>query len=174
MWDVAGMRLRVLAAAIVVVVACLGTVGASPALASGGWSAVTVDPSGEFRSVSCPSASFCAALEWPKKALTYNGRSWSAPVTTKLAAVGLSCPSAAFCVAVGEAPAEAVTYNGRSWSAPISMGAGELALHAVSCPSVSFCVAVGYEQKLTFNEDKIEGVALTYNGRSWSAPVSVN
>ena len=73
---------------------------------SPGWSAPSaVDPVFFPQSVSCPSASFCAAAgdEGPSNDVglvkTYNGASWSPP--TKIAGVGflrsISCPSASFC-----------------------------------------------------------------------------
>jgi hypothetical protein len=118
--------------------------------------------------VSCPSASFCVAVDINGHALTYNGSSWSAPVS--IDAVGLfsvSCPSSSFCAAVNVINGDAVTYNGSSWSAPVSIdSSGEP--DGVSCASPSFCVAVD------INGLAHNGRALTYNGSSWSAPVSID
>ena len=53
----------------------------SPAAAStAGWSQGTlIDASGSLTSVSCPTASFCAAVDYDGDVLTYNGSSWSSP-----------------------------------------------------------------------------------------------
>jgi hypothetical protein len=90
-------------------------------------------------SVSCPSATFCAAVDYDGDALTYNGTSWSAPTHIGGDEDGVSCPSATFCAAVG--PEYALTYNGTSWSAPTHIGGG---LESVSCPSTTLCAAVGW------------------------------
>jgi hypothetical protein len=169
------MGLRVLFAALVVAGACLGP---STALASGVWSAPTdIGDSSLFpNSVSCSSATFCAAVAGTFSsftgygyALTYNGTSWTAP--TNIGSSGgdlrsVSCPSATFCVAVGSGGAVggAVTYNGTSWTASINLGGGAY-LQSVSCASATFCAAVGGNGQ--------SGYALTYNGTSWSAPTNI-
>jgi hypothetical protein len=119
-------------------------------------------------SVSCPSTSFCATVDGWGKALTYDGTSWSAPVSidgeTWLTSV--SCTSSSFCAAVDQR-GNALTYNGSSWSAPNDIdGTGDVipdGFTSVSCPASSFCAAV--DQR---------GNALTYNGSSWSAPASID
>jgi hypothetical protein len=115
------------------------------------WSAPTnIDGTNPLVAVSCPSASFCSAVDNNGSALTYNGSSWSAPsdidFTTYLTSV--SCASASFCAAV-DYYGSALSYNGSFWSAPIRI---VLAFASVSCPSASFCAAVDYN-----------GNALTYS-----------
>ena len=146
-------------------------VGPSTALASSGWSAPTLvdGPAFSATGVSCPSASFCAAVASNGRAMTFNGSSWSAPAnidTYPLASV--SCASASFCVAVDgytdrlqNHSGRAFTFNGSSWSAPVSIDATS-SLESVSCPSASFCVAVDSG-----------GNALTFHGGSWSAPAHI-
>jgi hypothetical protein len=75
------------------------------------WSApVKIDSSAGLSSVSCPSASFCAAVDFRGNALTYNGSSWSAPVHIAGSSLrSVSCPSASFCAAVDDS-GEAFTY----------------------------------------------------------------
>ena len=70
-------------------------------------------------SVSCPSASFCVAVDNAGNALTYNGSSWSSPsnIDGSSSINSVSCPSASFCIAVDNA-GNALTYNGSSWSSP--------------------------------------------------------
>jgi hypothetical protein len=106
--------------------------------------------------VSCPSANFCVAVDGGGNALTYNGKTWSAPKLISKSGYldAVSCPSASFCVAVSP-NGYAVTYNGKDWSAPKLIDSLVIP-ESVSCPSVSFCVAVG------------SGYAVTYNGKSWS------
>jgi hypothetical protein len=65
-----------------------------------------VDGSHTLNSVSCASRSFCVAVDQQGDALTFNGRSWSAPA--RIAGpngelVSVSCAARAFCVAVGDA-----------------------------------------------------------------------
>jgi hypothetical protein len=50
------------------------------ASAGGTWSAPSdIDGIGVLNLVSCPSATFCAAIDNAGNALTYNGSSWTAP-----------------------------------------------------------------------------------------------
>jgi hypothetical protein len=133
---------------------------ASPAAASpAGWSSGTlIDPiAEELTSVSCPTASFCIAVDYSGNAFTYNGNSWSShSIGTGDKLLSVSCPTASFCAAV-DFSGDAFTYNGSSWSSQ-SIDAGNI-LESVSCPTASFCAAVDYD-----------GNVFTYNGSSWSSP----
>ncbi|MCL4448303.1 MAG: IPT/TIG domain-containing protein [Actinobacteria bacterium] len=140
----------------------LGAAPASAASSGTSWSApttidTTISPSNSLNSVSCPSATFCVAVDGNGNALTYNGTSWSSPTnidgTNQLHSV--SCVSASFCMAVGGG--NVLTYNGTSWSAPTNID-GTNWLYSVSCVSTSFCMAVDSN-----------GNALTYNGTSWTS-----
>jgi hypothetical protein len=122
------------------------------------WSAPSdIDGGTGLWSVSCPSVTFCMAVDGDGNALTYNGSSWSAPsdIYGDYAIESVSCPSASFCAAAG-VEGDALTYNGSSWSAPTEID-GSNQLFSVSCPSASFCTMVG-----TY------GLATTYNGFAWS------
>ena len=71
------------------------------------WSVpVNIDGSAQFMSVSCQSATFCAAVDAVGKAFTYNGIAWSVPTSleTPIATplTGVSCPTATFCMAVDQ------------------------------------------------------------------------
>ena len=138
-------------------------VGPSTALASSGWSApAPVDPAFHATSVSCPSASFCAAVDQAGDVAMYNGSTWSTPANidaNKLNSV--SCPSTSFCVAVSNS-GDAIKYNGSTWGTPASIDGFNL-INSVSCVSSSFCVAVDFH-----------GNALTYNGTSWSSAASID
>jgi hypothetical protein len=114
-------------AAWVGIVGLLMLVGPSPALASNGWSApVSVDPVSFGSSVSCASATFCAAVDYEGNALTFDGTSWSAATSIDaLPLASVSCPSSSFCVAV-DYSGNVVTFDGTSWSAPVSIDSGGL------------------------------------------------
>jgi hypothetical protein len=112
---------------------------------------------GFLSSVSCPSASFCMAVDGSGNALSYNGSAWSTPVsingTNSLNSV--SCPSASFCMAV-DGSGNALSYNGSAWSTPVSIN-GTNSLNSVSCPSASFCMAGDY-----YGNYIVYGVSPTY------------
>ncbi|MDA8067055.1 MAG: DUF4232 domain-containing protein [Actinomycetota bacterium] len=152
----------ILHAAAVVGAVAIGLLAPSAALAASSWSGPAGIDANALNSVSCPSASFCAAVDGAGGALTYNGSTWSTPAavdTTSLVAV--SCPSASFCAAVDGAGG-ALTYNGSTWSTPVHIDTQTNTLTSVSCPSASFCVAV----------DDL-GEAFTYNGSTWSTTAAV-
>ena len=129
------------------------------------WSATaTVDPLDpreySMRSVSCPTSTFCAAVDDDGNALTYDGTTWTTP--TRVDAHGgllsVSCPTPTFCAAVSF-DGHAVTYNGSTWSAPATIDTVTNSLDSVSCPTTTFCVAV----------DDYDNT-VTYNGTTWTAP----
>ena len=143
----------------------------SPAGAStAGWSPGTsIDAgAGGLTSVSCPSASFCVAVDGSGNVLTYNGSSWSVPKSIDAGGGGLtsvSCPSASFCAAVDN-DGNVLTYNGTSWSSQSIDSGGDLL--SVSCPAANFCVTVDSKSE-ALSQD---GNVFTYNGTSWSADPS--
>jgi chitinase len=121
---------------------------------------------GNLRSVSCPTAAFCLAVdESGNNALTWNGTAWSEPVPIDPGGAGVqlsavSCADPEFCVAVDSLGRE-LTWTGAGWTPPQPLD--NTALTAVSCPAESYCVAVDGD-----------GNALTWNGASWSGPVRVD
>jgi len=120
----------------------------------------------DITSVSCPSKTFCAAVDDLGQALTFNGTRWSAPVAVGTGGsplTSVSCPSARFCVAVAEV-VDVSYYNGRTWSAPQPPGDFFELLGSVSCTSSTFCVAL----------DDASGSAIRYNGTNWSASVIID
>ncbi len=117
-------------------------------------------------SVSCPSATFCTAVSYDGRAVSYDGSTWSAAtnIDSRSGSNGLqsiSCPSAKFCAAV-DGQGNAVTYNGSKWSKPVNADPGGYLL-SVSCPSANFCAAVDPS-----------GNIVTYNGTKWTKPVSAD
>ena len=131
-------------------------------VSSSPWSTGTLaeTPQADPTSVSCPTASFCAAIDRFGNEMTYNGVSWNAPSLVDPDAGGIgspmiSCVSAAFC-AVVDTFGNALIFNGKAWSAPDFIDT-DYALDSVSCASVSFCIAVD-----------LYGSAFEYDGGTWT------
>lgn len=152
-----------------------GPTASKPASEPPGWtSAGWVDPlrSGTIEAISCPSATFCVAVDDGGIATTFNGSSWSWPqmidpsgaADAQLAGPlsDVSCASTTFCVAVGDSAGRAVMFNGSRWTltAPLD---SKSALALVSCPTATFCMAAD-----------TDGYVLRYDGASWSAPSQLN
>jgi hypothetical protein len=93
-------------------------------------------------------------------ALTFNGSSWSSPVTADPNGLTMgeggiswpvvSCPAIDFCAAVDGASGNVVTFDGSSWTAPVNIdskaansdrGPVLIFLMSVSCISAMLCVA---------------------------------
>ena len=141
---------------------------ATVASASPGWSAPSlVDNSRPVGliSVSCPTASFCMALNFDGDSLIYNGTSWSAgpAVDAGDALSSVSCVSSTFCAAL-DFNGRGFIYKGHSWSAPTTLNAGA-AMPSVSCATTTFCVAVD-------GDTGADGYI--YNGSSWSSGVLID
>ena len=145
---------------------------------NGAWSSPTdVAGLGYHPELSCAAASpsFCVAISTTvsgatetQYALIHSGSSWGAPIELPADQEirSVSCASASFCVAVGanrtERYGDALIYNGSSWSPTEKLDAQTL--QAVSCVSSSFCAAL---------DEGSPGYAITFNGQSWSTPVSI-
>ena len=124
---------------------------------------------GQPDSVSCPTVSFCVAVDADDSAVfLFNGRTWRpapsindpAP-STRTGMASVSCSSPTFCAAVDYGP-DAVTFNGTSGGKPAAIDPGGY-LQAVSCASARFCVAIDRR-----------GNAFTFNGSTWSRPVNAD
>ncbi len=125
-----------------------------PAGGASAWPATSVDTPGQnpdcgtapcaVTSVSCPSTSFCMAVDDAEDALTYNG-SWKAPERTPGYDGGfdrlnsVSCALSNFCMAVDSA-GNAEAFSGDAWSAQPNIDPGT-GLSSVSCPAGTFCAA---------------------------------
>jgi hypothetical protein len=135
------------------------------------WSAPqSIDRSGQFASVSCPSSSFCEAVDSSGNVLSWNGKSWSLPQTIDnnggllgigLASVSCAPRSTTFCVAV-DGGGKVLIWNGKSWSAPTSLENGSR-LDSVSCPTTRFCAVVD-----------ASGRVAMLTGTSWAASQSID
>ena len=107
-------------------------------------------PADGLSAVSCPTTTFCAAVDASGNALTYNGHTWTNPVpidpnNAGLSLDAISCPTSTFCVAVDQA-GNAFTFNGQAWSSASLIdpkaGIKGADIQSVSCPSTTFCVAI--------------------------------
>jgi hypothetical protein len=126
-----------------------------------------IAPGDVIESASCTSPSFCMAVDYRGDALSYDGRSWSAPKKVdargELGLLSVSCASGSFCVAT-DGDGRALVYNGASWSAPqqvvpLAPNAEEGAIYSISCPTSRFCMAVS-----------TDGDFVEFNGSVWSQP----
>jgi RHS repeat-associated protein len=162
-----------------------------------------VDSTRSLQSVSCPTTSFCTAVDSAGDVLTSTATTWSAPsdIDGSYALEAVSCASSSSCVAVDD-NGQALSYNGSSWSSATSIDSTRT-VNAISCPTSSFCAAVdnsGYavifsggswgspshidgsnalesvscvSSSFCMATDD-DGNALTYNGSSWSSAISVD
>jgi hypothetical protein len=138
-----------------------------------GWSQATVlegavaqsNPT-YFTSVSCPSSSFCMAVDAGGNDVFFDGETWSAPAHFDNTSGGanqagggpssVSCPSAKSCMVV-DTDGYALRWNGASWLTPVDITPPSLV--SVSCPTPRWCVAINQNS-----------YASTWNGRGWSGP----
>jgi hypothetical protein len=113
--------------------------------------------------VSCATVSYCVAVNWNGKILTYDGTRWT--TLSRAGPSGLisvSCVSASFCLAVSDTGSSLVV-RGDAWShlTKISSLAGAFA-YSLSCASTKECVAIG-----------LNGQAATWHDGSWSKAQTV-
>lgn len=120
---------------------------------------------GNLSAVSCPTTSWCLAVDSSGQFLLDSSGSWTlgAPADPGVSLTGVSCTSSSFCLAVGSS-GDAIEYDGSAWSSPVSVSSASGGLAAVSCvadgPGSSttvFCAAVDGE-----------GNAYTLDHGSWS------
>jgi len=105
-----------------------------------GWSE---HPGGPLTSVSCPTTTFCMAVDDAGNALIYTNGTWSTPdyIDTNEDLASVSCPTTTFCMAVGFT--DALTYTNGTWSTPDNIDPNGGGPNSVSCPTTTFCMAVG-------------------------------
>lgn len=126
---------------------------------------VLVDASSPLQSVSCPTSSFCAAVDAHGQAVLYVSGSWTAPQRidggTQINSV--SCSSSSFCAAVDES-GNVLYYNGSHWTAPQRIDRSAFPeLTSVSCNGPTFCASVDGA-----------GNGLVFDGARWSPPQQVD
>lgn len=156
--------------------------GYALAYQAGAWSKPVPLGTGDSYTVSCPTATYCAAVTDTGYAYALQGGTWSGPVdiypvaniqpSSTDAIEDLSCATPRFCVAV-TAMGDALTWNGSVWSPPGAMGLpgmqpplfpGDLSYVSVSCPTPVFCLA-GTGNSGT---GPSTAVAATWNGTGWT------
>jgi len=123
--------------------------------------------------VSCPTTTWCAAVDQKGNAYTYSGGTWSGPslIDPGYAADadvgaeeldGISCQSTTFCMAVSYLDGFA-TYNGSTWTAMstrhVSGAIPNASFTGVSCSTSTFCAV----------SDFLSGEAAVYNAGAWTA-----
>ena len=129
-------------------------------LVFGGRHAVTRGPG--LDAISCASPTACVAIDANGGIYSFQGTSWSGPVSPAAGPVGgggisVSCANPTFCAAVPTAASQVVTGSGLSWSAPQTLQ-GATDLGAVGCAPTGYCATVD-----------AEGYAFAFDGGGWSA-----
>jgi hypothetical protein len=137
-----------------------------PSVGSNGWAYGALKDSAPVITVSCPTTSFCMAVDNSYHAYTFNGSAWAGPYFIDQAAsksesttgaapsyVSVSCATPQFCAAVDGS--RLYTFNGTSWSTPTPLSQyGGL---SISCPAAGSCLAMDNN-----------GYAYTYSGGAWT------
>lgn len=145
------------------------------------WSMAAVPAGTSIVDVSCPSATFCAAVGAGGTALSWDGSTWTTMPAFQqrnpgadLLMVGISCLSASDCTAVGTqlgayphfVDATIEHWNGTAWALVRSPRGPTLAdneLNYVTCLSAAYCVAVGQTSARYDTSARIE----TWDGTQW-------
>ncbi len=144
-------------------------------IAAPSWHApVPADPtSGDPQDVSCPSTTFCAAVDRGGSVELYDGRTVSAPQRIDpgvygigsgylpLSLVTISCTSANFCVAA-DITGAALSYNGRTWTRNATTHLGQFGGPLLSCVSSTFCLGVDQD-----------GTTSRFNAGTWTQQASI-
>lgn len=141
-----------------------------------GWSPTSRD----IASVSCPAIGFCLGIDPDGNAFYYVGDAWQdAPTPNANPAASatkfrnsISCASTLSCVAT-ENPGAVASYDGTQWSFPVVIDPGNY-LSSVSCPSQRFCVVVDALLPQGYGTGNGTGEMFTYDGTTWSAPVTID
>jgi hypothetical protein len=143
--------------------------------------AVESPTKGGISAVSCPTATFCVAVDQSGRVLisqkpTKGPKSWKFTKIDKVGALtGVSCPTVNLCVAVDNAGYELHSTKPaggkKFWSKPIRIdttaatGGGNVGLAGISCPTTKLCVAV---------DNAVNGNVIstttptTYQAKSWT------
>ena len=142
-----------------------------PAQSSLSWAqGLSVNSSGSaaFQSVSCTTATFCAAGYSGGTVSLFNGSSWSQPAVVDDTGGFLNSVSCAqgggqtLCIAVDN-QGYVETYDGSTWSAPDQIDPDGSGLIGISCPTTTFCVTVD-----------ADGSAYMYRSGIWQSPIQVD
>jgi hypothetical protein len=121
-------------------------------------------------SVSCPTPSFCVAVDWYGAYLVYNGKTWSAPqaINSMARAVdSVSCTSPTFCLAVDATSSNGLgghvfSFDGHSWT---YQGQAPFPLSSVSCTGPTFCEMLSYASDGTVYANTWQGTGSSWPGQ---------
>jgi hypothetical protein len=120
-----------------------------PGAASPTWTLAQIDGFNPLNAVSCPSVSFCAAVDVQGNVLTSANPGAAAPVWKSLRIddqaplIAVSCPSQSFCAAVDQGGNVVVSTNPAAASPAWTLTHADASpFDGVSCVSASLCVAV--------------------------------
>jgi hypothetical protein len=128
----------------------------------------------DLTGVSCPTTTFCQAVDGDGNAIKYSDGKWATPIQVDKGSVadddagegefdGVSCPTTTFCMAVSYLDGYSI-YNDGTWGPILTAPPGMNSFHAVSCTSSTFCAA----------ESSNSGDLVFYKSGVWSKPSSSN
>jgi hypothetical protein len=102
-----------------------------------------IDNLGAPVAISCPTSSFCTAVDDAGNVITFNGSVWSTPsvIDPNGGLTSVSCPNPDFCMAVDDT-GRVLAYSDSRWHAPRQLVTSG-GLSSISCSSTRFCTAVG-------------------------------
>ncbi len=156
----------------------LNSSGSSGSSGSTGSTGSSVPSASVSFSVSCPTTSFCMAVDGNVNFYTYNGTAWSQPQVINSSSLNpttigeVSCASPTFCEAVYNN--KSVTYSGSGWSSPLTLvlppgskSNGNPEVSVVSCPTATFCAVGGTTGANVAYLD-------TFNGTSWGKGLALS
>ena len=152
-----GVLLSGVAVIVVILLSGLGGSPSAPTASMGSWSSGLAlsggaGGNGAFTSISCPTATFCAATV-DYTSYTFTDGRWSPG--KQVGAAFVSCPTTSFCAAVGGTTGYA--YSDGTWSTGTHISDhGELT--AISCATGALCVA-----------GDSHGNVYTYSAGTWSS-----
>ncbi len=107
-----------------------------------------VDTGHDLVSVSCPTTSFCMAVDSSGQAAEHSDGLWGLQPIGSAAAVAVSCPAAGSCLAVGRSGAAASYANGL-W-ARLPAAAPGARITTLSCATATACVATDADNNVLF------------------------
>jgi hypothetical protein len=127
------------------------------------------NPNG-FDTISCPSQTFCMAIDELGNTFKYSGGAWSSitpilgALTQTTSSLQVSCTSDSFCVAAlpgAGTDEDYYVWNGSLWGPSQVLESTGATITGLSCTSTTFCVA-------TDTSD----FALNFNGSTWTPTAS--
>jgi RHS repeat-associated protein len=121
-----------------------------------------IDSTNNIHAVSCPTTTFCVAVDNLGNALTYNGTTWtSTGIDSGRNLNSVSCTNSSFCMA-GDATGHAVVYNGNTWTV-LTPTDGANQINSLSCPTSTSCFGV---------DNAGNALAYSYTGGTWNLTVT--